>query len=290
MMAKTETLARQSSANSLRAKNRNRLYERMTGSAKSMRRDMRVVEEAAVVERDASAVANSIKRKDAVSKYKFEKDRINRAFGEMIGEIVLRSEVADREFLSENRNDILNHVNGVTEHVLSKAGPGYYRSNDKAALAHSLIGQILRYEDEVNAGDIGADSDFEKEKAGRLERLIQEAAKVVHGRIVDMAAKEQERNKRVKLLEKAKADGRNVSKGRLGLRSRSLFESMVIWNAKHNPIGLTDEGRRDGLMEMAMVNSFLQYAFLETMHLFGLVKDPLKSGDMTAMFRTGGAS
>jgi len=199
-----------------------------------------------------------------VETHKFIEGEVERYFMESFRNIIIKSNILDKDLVITNSLSINKTTNELLESLL---GDINIKDLNKSEVGKLLYESIL---DKVERGhDLNESLEDIDDKISIIENTY---ADVLHENILNMIVKEKQR-KREKLLVESKVENKkNIkNKDREALRDTSLLEALLIFNSKLHLDKVLNESEQIEKSKFCMSESIMQYSFLETLKIMNLI-------------------
>lgn len=199
-----------------------------------------------------------------VETHKFIEGEVERHFMESFRNIIIKSNILDKDLVITNSLSINKTTNELLESLLSDIN---IKDLNKSEVGKLLYESIL---DKVERGhDLNECLEDIDDKISIIENTY---ADILHENILNMIVKEKQRKQEKLLVESKVEDKKNIkNKDREALRDTSLLEALLIFNSKLHKDEVLNESEEMEKSNFCMSESIMQYSFLETLKIMNLI-------------------
>lgn len=196
--------------------------------------------------------------------YKFINSEVERYFMESFRNIIIKSNILDKDLVITNSVSINKITNELLENLLD--------SVNLKDLNKSNLGTLL-YENILDKVERNHDSDEPLDDINNKISVIENTyAELLHESVLSMIVKEKKRKQEKLLVESKVEDKKNIKyEDRLKLRNTSLLEALLTFNSKLHKDEVLNESEEMEKSNFCLSESIMQYSFLETLRIMNLV-------------------
>lgn len=196
--------------------------------------------------------------------YKCVKVEIETYFMESFRNIIIKSNILDKDMIISNTLSINKTTNNLLENLLENL--------NLINLNKSEIGELL-YEtilDKIERNNTDQSIEDINNKISIIENTY---ADILHRNILNVIIKEKQRKQERLILEEKVEEKRNIKeKDRKNLRNTSLLEALLTFNSKLHKDEILNESEEMEKSNFCMSESIIQYSFLETLKIMNLIE------------------
>lgn len=196
--------------------------------------------------------------------YKFINDEVEKYFKESFKNIIIKSNILDKDLVINNSVSIFKTTNELLENLLSDINiKNLYNSELGSILYESLLEKIeLEYNSEEPVKDIN----------NKISIIENTYAEILHENVVNMIVNEKERKNKLSVLEEKIQENKNIKpKDKRDLKNTSLLEALLIFNSKIKKNEVLNESEELEKSNFCLSESIMQYSFLETLKIMNLL-------------------
>ena len=199
-----------------------------------------------------------------VETHQFIKGEVERYFMESFRNIIIKSNILDKDLVVTNSVSINKTTNELLENLLDNIN---LKDLNKSELGNLLYENIL---DRVERGhDLNESLEDINDKISIVENTY---AELLHESILNMIVKEKQRKQDKLLVESKVEDKKNVKyKDKVKLRDTSLLEALLTFNSKLHKDEVLNESEEMEKSNFCLSESIMQYSFLEALKIMNLV-------------------
>lgn len=196
--------------------------------------------------------------------YKFINGEVERYFMESFRNIIIKSNILDKDLVLANSVSIHKSTNDLLE--------GLLQDINLKNLNKSELGNIL-YEALLEKVERGYDLNESLEDIDSKISIIENTyAEILHENVLNMIVKEKQRKKDLEVLEEKVQEKKFISDvDRKKMKDTSILEALLIFNTKLNKDEVLSESEELEKSNFLLSESMMQYSFLETLKIMNLI-------------------
>ena len=196
--------------------------------------------------------------------YKFINSEVERYFMESFRNIIIKSNILDKDLVVTNSVSINKTTNELLENLLDGIN---LKDLNKSELGNLLYENIL---DKVErCHDLNESLEDIVDKISVVENTY---AELLHESVLNMIVKEKQRKQDKLLVESKVEDKKNVKyKDKVKLRDTSLLEALLTFNSKLHKDEVLNESEGMEKSNFCLSESIMQYSFLKALRIMNLV-------------------
>lgn len=196
--------------------------------------------------------------------YKFINGEVERYFMESFRNIIIKSNILDKDLVVTNSVSINKTTNELLENLLDNIN---LKDLNKSELGNLLYENIL---DKVESGH--ALNESLEDIDDKISIVENTYAKLLHESVLNMIVKEKQRKQDKLLVESKVEDKKNVKyKDKVKLKDTSLLEALLTFNSKLHKDEVLNESEEMEKSNFCLSESIMQYSFLEALKIMNLV-------------------
>jgi hypothetical protein len=196
--------------------------------------------------------------------YKFINGEVERYFMESFRNIIIKSNILDKDLVVTNSVSISKTANELLENLLDNIN---LQDLNKSEIGILLYENIL---DKVERGhDLNENLDDIDDKISIVENTYDE---LLHENVLNIIVLEKKRKQDKLIVESKVEDKKNVKyKDKVKMRNTSLLEALLTFNSKLNKDEVLNESEKMEKSNFCLSESIMQYSFLEALRIMNLV-------------------
>ena len=196
--------------------------------------------------------------------YKFINSEVKRYFIESFSNVIIKSNILDKDLVINNSISINKTTNELLENLLNTIN---IKDLNKSEIGILLYENIL---DKVErCHDLNESLEDINDKISVIENTY---ADLLHESVLNMIVKEKQRKQDKLLVESEVENKKNVKyKDKVKLRDTSLLEALLTFNSKLHKDEVLNESEEMEKSNFCLSESIMQYSFLEALKIMNLL-------------------